>query len=367
MDNEFILAPALVSIQFALDPVENVLQSLRMINDTERLSGLHDWVTRTAAALSPERMHKHRLVFTTIEPHMCIPKGQTFAHFPAFVDFLERQKGGYLIEQINRKFDMMCRYYPHMLPEGYTSVNMRELLTDRARYLDFMIRLDDLPESDHALLNEAFDLMQDFTAVRRVVVEHLRFMWREHMQTEWERQLTLLHESISAFNRVDFSHKTALEAARIVTNRDLNSLLENKVIGAETVTFVPNPHLGPYVMISLEAHDLSIMYGARLPRGAQSPAQSEFSRAELLIRLNALADDARLQILELLTQREEMCAQDIIEQLGVSQSSASRHLSQLRATGYVIERRRDVGKCYSLNTDRVVDTLRALTNFLSRQ
>jgi ArsR family transcriptional regulator len=68
--------------------------------------------------------------------------------------------------------------------------------------------------------------------------------------------------------------------------------------------------------------------------------------------MNALADDTRLRILEILTKHDELCAQDIIEELGLSQSSVSRHLSQLSATGFLVERRRDVNKCYSLNVDR---------------
>jgi DNA-binding transcriptional ArsR family regulator len=115
-----------------------------------------------------------------------------------------------------------------------------------------------------------------------------------------------------------------------------------------------------------QGNTLLLLFGARLPRGSQV-VSSALTRAELLVRLNALADDARLRILELLTRHDELCAQDIIEHLNLSQSSVSRHLSQLNATGYIRERRKDVAKCYSLNTDRVVDTLRALTTFVSRQ
>jgi len=97
----------------------------------------------------------------------------------------------------------------------------------------------------------------------------------------------------------------------------------------------------------------------------RSAASSALSRSELLVRINGLADDTRLRILQLLVQEGELCAQDIITRLGVSQSSMSRHLSQLRATGYLTERRREVSKCYSLNTERIDDTLRALSHFLN--
>jgi ArsR family transcriptional regulator len=176
----------------------------------------------------------------------------------------------------------------------------------------------------------------------------------------------MLQESVEAYQKLTFSDMTPYEAIRAVTGRDMRGRLDNKFDGADSVVFMPSAHIGPYVGHFREETALGISFGARLPRGAQI-ASSALSRSELLVRLNALADDTRLRILELLTQHDELCAQDIIEILGLSQSSVSRHLSQLTATGYLIERRREVSKCYSLNTDRVVDTLRALTNFLSRQ
>ena len=77
-------------------------------------------------------------------------------------------------------------------------------------------------------------------------------------------------------------------------------------------------------------------------------------------------DDTRLRILSLLSQQDELCAQDIMLQLDLNQSAASRHLRQLSAAGYITERRRDVAKCYSLNRERIGDTFRALDLFLKR-
>jgi DNA-binding transcriptional ArsR family regulator len=112
-----------------------------------------------------------------------------------------------------------------------------------------------------------------------------------------------------------------------------------------------------------------IFYGARLPRTSapENAPTTALTRSELLMRLNALADDTRLKMLKLLTEREEICAQDFINELNLSQSSTSRHLRQLTASGYVNERRRDVAKCYSLNHERVEDTLNALARYLQTQ
>jgi DNA-binding transcriptional ArsR family regulator len=198
-----------------------------------------------------------------------------------------------------------------------------------------------------------------------MIVDHMRWMWNEHLAVEWQRVEPMLRESVAAFDRLDFSNLTAYEAIRAVTTRDLRGQMDEKLSSIDTLVFVPSAHLGPYIVKIKRENELWVLFGARLPRGVEVPS-SALSRSELLTRLNALADDTRLRILELLTQHEELCAQDIIEMTELSQSSVSRHLSQLAANGFITERRREVAKCYSLNTDRVMDTLRTLTSFMTR-
>jgi hypothetical protein len=53
--------PPVVSV--AIEPVQNALNSLLMIIKADDLLGLDEWVTRTAAAMTPERRHTHLLVF----------------------------------------------------------------------------------------------------------------------------------------------------------------------------------------------------------------------------------------------------------------------------------------------------------------
>ena len=154
-----------------------------------------------------------------------------------------------------------------------------------------------------------------------------------------------------------------MEATRTVTGRDMSEHWSDLDYKAKRVVFIPSAHIGPYNAYYMDDDTVYMFFGARMPKGVQKSVGA-LGRSELLVRLNALADDTRLTILELLTHHEELCAQDIIEMLNLSQSSASRHLRQLTATGYITERRRDVAKCYNLNTERVDDTLKALKQFL---
>ena len=105
-----------------------------------------------------------------------------------------------------------------------------------------------------------------------------------------------------------------------------------------------------------------VLFGARVPEGAVVHAP-DLTRAEILVRLNALADDTRLRMLKLIAEEGELHSQDIMTHLALSQSATSRHLKQLSATGYLNERRCEGAKCYELNPRRIEDTLQALSAF----
>jgi DNA-binding transcriptional ArsR family regulator len=105
-----------------------------------------------------------------------------------------------------------------------------------------------------------------------------------------------------------------------------------------------------------------MLFGARSPYGIES-GLSALSTSELLVWLNALTDRTRLRILALLVEQDELCAQDLIVKLDLSQPAASRHLRQLTASGYITERWRDGSKCYQLNRARISDTVSALERF----
>ena len=81
----------------------------------------------------------------------------------------------------------------------------------------------------------------------------------------------------------------------------------------------------------------------------------------LLFRLGTLADETRLSIIELLTQRSELQAQEIIADLDLSQSSISRHLKQLVGMKYLYERRGEgANKTYRLSSFYLTRTAQAV-------
>lgn len=361
-DRDFILAPAATgtSVTVDLEPAFNAINSLMLLAMPDERSGFSQWVTATAAALTPEQAHRHNLIFkplfSAIEPR------ESWPSFPAYLDHLAALNP---VSLRDRALEWAyCDEYRDLQPPDRAT-----LIRDRGAYLAFLdqVYTQKVVEKegytpDIPLYVEAHILLNDPPALKRLIVDHLRQMWDTVLAPEWARVLPMLDESVMAFRELDYSHLTPLEAARLITGRDLSGHWQQ---WPEQIVFVPSAHIGPYVTrFDSDDHRITrLLFGARLPEGARvtSPA---LSRSELLVRLSALADDTRLRILELLTQHTELSAQDVIRILELSQSAASRHLRQLTATGFLVERRREVAKYYSLNPKRVDDTFQALKRFL---
>ena len=66
----------------------------------------------------------------------------------------------------------------------------------------------------------------------------------------------------------------------------------------------------------------------------------------------ALGDETRLRIMALLLSEQELCVCDIMAALDLPQSTVSRHLSYLRNTGLVDDRRQGVWMYYKINHER---------------
>jgi DNA-binding transcriptional ArsR family regulator len=361
LESDFILAPPNPNISVALEPAPNALNSLLMLNNVDELSGLGDWVVRTAASLSPEQRRTNRLVFEGM--FYAVQPERRWPSFPAYIDSLATQPAEALRERLLRGSS-----YPHSknVPAKHAAEapELIAALENVDAYLAFLRRYFPPEAIDVALETETYNLIVEPTRMQALIVAHLREMWRL-LGPEWERAKPLLQEAVSAFQQYDFTKQSPFEAAQLVCGQDLQPWWEKFFTETRQVIFVPSAHNGPYLSKVISDQYLWIIFGARLPEGAR-PGSSALSRSELLMRLGALTDDTRLQILSLLSQNEELCAQDIMTRLDLSQSAASRHLRQLSATGYLIERWRAGEKCYTLSRDRLGDTFRALEQFLTR-
>lgn len=360
-DWDFILAPSTVLVEVTLDEVAIVSNTLKMIKAEEFHSGLHEWVNETAHKLTPEQNKLGESVAWNIDRFVLKSDARTFPDFIKSVADLPADS------VIDNAF--------HWLREQDDYPGDDALLNDLDSYLSFTERCvaekyAKKGEEFHAEhWAEQWHMLQNPQQFMDDAVDYMQFMWDTYLKAEWARVKPMLQEAVNAFSQLDYEGMSPYEAIETITGRNMRGrdFFEDKLANAEKLIFMPSAHLGPYISWGAAPDDRTMIFffGARPPKNATMKSTA-LGRSELLVRLNALADETRLKMLEMLTETDELCAQDFITGLDLSQSSASRHLRQLTASGYLTERRRDVAKCYSINPDRVDDTIQALKIFLKK-
>lgn len=362
---DFVVAPEDVRVRVSLEPAINAFESLALLHKAEVASGFGEWVTQTAAALTPEEREMHRLVMIGLY-YAVVPRG-SWPSFPAYLEHLATMDP---FAMRDRMLETYARFPPS---DGTTCLGIQDeplpidtpaILSSVDAYLDFLTARFGVDLTDRELETRAYALVVDPPAMQAQVVAHLRKMWETYLAPEWRRVRPMLQDAIDAFEQLDLTGTSDLETARLITGQELDEQKWVKVFErAEQIVFIPSAHVGPYVMQFCGDDALRLLFGARLPEGVSFDAP-DLSRAEILVRLNALADSNRLRILRLLSERGEQSSQDVMSSMELSQSTASRHLKQLTATGYLTERRCNGAKCYRLNPERIKATLNAISTFL---
>jgi len=344
-------------IEVGLDQTQSLFIDLTLLTKIETHEGLHPWVARTAAALGEERRQLNLAVLNGLF-YALVPR-KRYPDFPAYIDDLAAEPAMAWVDRLLDEYDAIeCKQ-----PEAKV-YDRADLLADADIYLEFLRqRFPDEAIYEH-VERQVHDWLNRPDEMQLAVIEHLRYMWSEHLRSAWERSLPMLQDSVQAFRETRWPEAGRAELAEWITGQAFDDWKLEMLEPAEMVRFVPSAHVGPYVTLLPTRFILWVIFGARVPEGARLQS-AELSRSQLLVRLTALADDTRLLILGLLSERGEMCAQDLIEAIQLSQSSASRHLRQLVATGYLLERRQESAKCYRLNTDQLESTLAALRAFWS--
>jgi len=367
-----ILAPQTVTAEIGLEPVINFLNNAAGIAFHDMNYGVDEWVGQTALSLPPEVLHRSRVIFGGLPGLIPIICRVRFDSIPEYLDWLASldpvQLRDESIEHFRTEAANMAKEAglrleippaDQLLADVNASLNLMEELYKAKKIQDTHVEFPELVIEGHMLLN-------DPSVLQHQLVDLLRYLWDHVLAADWEHHLPILQESVDAFRQVDLRGMTGFEAIRAVTGRDMRGIMVDELDNIDHLIFVPGAHLGPYLAHYVDGRKMWIVFPARVPEGVK-PRSPEITRSELFVRVSALADDTRLRILELLTKHDELCAQDIITMLDLSQSAASRHLRQLSATGYLTERRLDGNKCYRLNPERIEGTLSALSNFLLKR
>ena len=354
LESELVRAPADTKISFSVEPAVNALGSLFFLSMADEYSGLDAWVVNTTNTLPQEALFRNRVVMLGL--FYAWTPDRSWASFPTFIAHLERTNAETLRDRVLTTYiNLPCKDKTDNESE---TLSPEDLMVDFDTFIEYLLAKFDEELIDREVELASYELMKEPIRMKEYIVDHFREMWETELIHEWARVLPMIEESAAAFSQYDFGEMTDLEALQFISGQTGERgewILEN----CETVVLVPSKHSGPYSYGFVSGSMGWILFNAHLPEGSTT-STTGLSQSELLVRLNALADETRLQIIINIRTSGEVCAQDLIERLGVSQSSISRHLRQLSASGFIHERRTEAGKCYSLNPNRMRDTIHAL-------
>ena len=143
----------------------------------------------------------------------------------------------------------------------------------------------------------------------------------------------------------------------------------------EAVVFCPTLHLGSFISYISYPPALVVFYDAmglinRVNTGIVAPAavpavaspgvgHGRLAADDLVEPLRALADPARLRILDALADGE-LYAQEIVNRLGIAQSAVSRHLAQLERARLVDVQAKRGMKYYAINSAQLAAIAEAI-------
>jgi len=344
-----------------LEPALNAFGSMLLISQAEDDPGIHEWVTRTRAAMSADERARYKLVTIgfhyAVQPHAA---GQTFETYLAN---LESTPPSVLRERLLKAYSSICITQEAQKEMGQP-VDWDEVLSSAASYVEFLTHRFGVDKVDEDIEKRAYEYVIDPAALKQLITGHIRWFWKNHLQAEWTRVRPMLEETARVFNQIDVSNMSRPELIQFVTGKEMTeSKWGDELKNAKELVFIPNAHFGPYIRGTKLGETFYIYFGAHLPEGSDVHI-AELDRAEIVSRLSALADDTRLNILQMIADHGQMRAQEIMEAINLSQPSVSRYLTQLTATGYLQERRENGAKVYVLNKDRIEKTLKAIQAFL---
>jgi len=355
IDN-FIETPARTRIRVGLAPVQNAIHSLLLLTKTDELSGLGGWVIETAKKLSPDELHQHYRVMIAFY-HAIVPE-RSWSSFPLYLDHLSQR------DPIELQEKMLRSYFKLSFHETSDNFTMESAIASEENYLTFLKLRFGEDYIDEELERWAYSYVINPHAMQELISSHLRSYWEKYLAAEWEHVLPTLQKAVDAFQQVDFSQMNNLQIAEYITGQALDpEHWQERLEKADGLYFAPSLHVGPYIGKFHEDGRFGFIFGARLPENATSQAP-ELSLADIYVRINALSDETRLQILKHIANQGESCSTEIINALDLSQSAASRHLTQLTATGYLLARRIDGSKCYRLDKERIDNSLDTIKAFL---
>jgi DNA-binding transcriptional ArsR family regulator len=335
LDNLYPPKPSRVLVDIA--PTYNALASLVTVADASESPGIGDWPVRTSSSLSREEREKHRLIASWIGIEAlsnAVDASGALESFPAFIRALAEQ------EPIHLR-DALLHWIVASPGSRLAFTSTRRHVEDPLSLLESeqafssLYDLERKSEDEIRIMRRLFERMSDPASLQSLITGYLDRFWHEHLEREWERAVPDLESAVAGFRRTDTAGMSHFEVIEAITQRNLRGVYRADALASyATLRFIPSPHCGPYTLRMTDGKELRIVFGMR-QLNALAHGGDNRHPAYMLDRFRALGDETRLAIVRLVKERGELGTQEIIEELRLSRSAASRHLRQLYANNIV--------------------------------
>lgn len=374
LGSTLILPPHPTTITVEVIPAYLILTSITSMVNIESNPGLGEWVNQTYMRLNAEQRRFNDVLGYGLGAEALInfvPPGPQTATFPAYLAALAEVDPQQFSEAILDAWDKSAHLRVFIDAHQPDPLDRERAMRDYDYYADY-VNAQLKKEIDVTnIFPEIYQLMTHPQEFKAQVLNYLNYIWDSSLKTEWERIEPELLDVAEAFSHVPLSDRTPLDAARVITGRDLSGFVDGDALSSfERIRFLPSLHNGPYISWFGNETDFYIVFGARMPDPPSEFYSTTASRrtavdhSTLLHRLNALADQTRFDILLALHQNGPMGTQEIMDAFDLNKSAASRHLRSLNASGLIEERRESDNrtKYYLLNQK----SIRQLTDTLNQ-
>lgn len=341
------------AIHISGETVHNILCSLCIID--QEVENLSSWVDHTRSIISAE---DRKLCGQCCEAAGFVPRDWTKG-FDAWLEYFKSLDPDYIGKTMLDKLVSSARSSlpGHVLPD---SMLLRQ---DRSVFGELVQKLyQNMHETAcEEIIDRDFANLQDPGGWRDRIAGFITRMWEGSLKEEWSRVQSMVDDSVTAFQEIQLQGTTLEENLCFLTGRDEVPETWMKIFNKmEEIIWIPSPHIGPYMILFHQTETQAwFISRARLPKGS-SVHSVLLDKADLLIRLSALADPIRLEIVQMAATQGFITTQIIMDGLGLTQSSTSRHLAQLAATGILHVDSGEKTKRYSLNLPRYEETIQSL-------
>lgn len=347
-------------------PVDNALGILISVAYAKGSPGCSEWLINTREKLSDDELEKLYLLTYWIGLEAMIHTVQEGNLLPGFPEYLEVLSGleaetlrdRLLYWMVNGPSDRL--FYRNIVEID----DPQSILGSEEAYFAFNTHLD-MGEEEKKLTVKLYKILTDPPALKSLILDYLTHFWEVYLEDDWNRGLPALEKAVENFKKVDVAGMGHFEIMETITHRNLRGVNRPEVLQEfDTLRFIPSMYTGPYVLQTAYERELRVTFGAHL----LSTPSADFGAADtthIANQMKALADETRLEIIQMLKREGEMATQEIIDRFQLSKSAASRYMRQLFSSGVVLVRMDEDGlsKFYRLNPkfmDQMQEMLKGL-------